>query len=208
MRWMTWVVPTVLVLAIAPGLMARSKPTPAQKCAAAKMKAMSKKTSGLFACYAKAAASGAAVDAGCVAKVSGKFAVTFAKIDAKGGCAVTGDAAAVEAQIDDAVSALVSAAPTEPTTTSSSTSTSTSTTTSTSLPPCTTEGAPGCGPCGTSVCARHCPGSTLACFNNSTGTSMACSSDTDCPAGQRCAAVGANCGAGGSNNACVAGTCP
>ncbi len=204
-RMMGWVVSLAIVLAIAPGAVAKGKPTPAQKCSAAKIKAMSKKATSLFACYAKASLGGGTVDAGCVAKASGKFGITFAKIDAKGGCAITGDATAVEAEIDADVAALANAAPTEPTTTSSSTSTSTSSTTSTSLPPCTGEGTP-CGSCGNGICARHCPGTTLACFNNSSGTIEACNSDTVCADGTYCAAGGPTCGTG-TGNGCVA-ICP
>ena|SRR5689334_11786227 len=207
MRWMTgWVVSLAIVLAIGPSAVAKGKPTPAQQCSAAKIKAMSKKAASLFACYGKAAIAGGTVDAGCVAKASGKFGVAFAKIDAKGGCAVTGDADAVEAEIDADVAALASAAPTEPTTTSTSTSTTTtSSSTSTSLPPCTGEGS-ACGACGSGICARNCPGTTLACFNNSTVIVMPCNSDADCGAGMYCAAGGPTCGTG-MGNGCAA-ICP
>ena len=208
MRWLSWVLSLLLVLAFAPNATAKVKATPAQKCAAAKLMAMSKKLSGLLACHAKAAGRGAPVDATCVSKAAGKFGVAFAKIDAKGGCIVTGDAPAVEAMIDADVEALANAAPIVPTTTSTSTSTSSSTSTSTSsttLPTCGTEGA-SCGSCGSGVCVRHCPGTVLGCVANSSAVLQSCNSDDVCTGGHFCVANGPTCGTG-VVNACAA-PCP
>lgn len=85
-------------------------PTPAQRCAAAKLKAASKKAAAKLVCHKKAFLKGIPVDSLCLAKAEDKYLTAFAKAEAKGGCATVGDAAAVEALVDtfvgDAVAAL------------------------------------------------------------------------------------------------------
>ena len=74
--------------------------SPAQRCAGAKTKAAGAKVYAKTKCYQKALATGAVVDPACLAKAEQKFVAAFGKAEAKGGCTVTGDAAAVEVLVD------------------------------------------------------------------------------------------------------------
>jgi Domain of unknown function DUF11 len=70
------------------------------KCAGAKIKATCKEASCKAALEAKQAGSGGTVDAAKVAKCAAAFSKSFAKSEAKGGCATTGDAATIEGKVD------------------------------------------------------------------------------------------------------------
>jgi len=76
----------------------------AGKCEASKTKCASKKAAGLLKCHAKAEKSGTVVDPACTSKVMDKFddptTGCIAKVEAKGGCVVTGATATLEATID------------------------------------------------------------------------------------------------------------
>ncbi len=79
----------------------------AGKCAAAKEKCVAKRGACLLGCHAKAESTGIPVDPTCVQKCEGKFdggAVPskgcFAKLEAKLGCATTGDSPALAATTD------------------------------------------------------------------------------------------------------------
>lgn len=85
--------------------------TPAQKCAAAKLKAAGTRAAAKLNCHAKAALKGSAVDAECLAKADTKFASAFTKAEAGGGCIVNGDTASTGAQVDGMVSGVVAATP-------------------------------------------------------------------------------------------------
>ena len=74
--------------------------TPEGKCTAAKVKAAGLKVYAKTKCFQKAVQSGGSVDLSCLGKAEAKFLATFSKIDAAGGCLVTGNAAAIEAQVD------------------------------------------------------------------------------------------------------------
>jgi polyhydroxybutyrate depolymerase len=74
--------------------------TPAQKCAAEKLKAEGKKAGALLNCQRKAAKIGEAVDPRCVTATDRLFHASFAKAEANGGCAVTGDESTARARID------------------------------------------------------------------------------------------------------------
>lgn len=97
----TFVVVTVSV--------ALAGPTPAQRCASAKLKAGSKKAAAKIKCHDKAILTGGAVDPACLGRAEEKFTAAFAKAELKGGCATTGDASAVEALIDGFVDDVVAA---------------------------------------------------------------------------------------------------
>src|SRR5215468_1084171 len=86
-----------------------AKPTPAQKCTAAKLKAAAKKLSAKLACYAKAASKNAPVDDGCLGKAETAFRTAFSKAESKGGCIPNGDATPVE--VEDFIQSLVTALP-------------------------------------------------------------------------------------------------
>jgi len=81
----------LIVLAVATTVWARS--TPAEKCAAAKSKAATKKVAAKLKCQQKGILSGAPVDHACLADTEAKFSTAVTKAEAKGGCVVTGDAA-------------------------------------------------------------------------------------------------------------------
>src|SRR2546428_495518 len=87
----------------------RASGTPAQVCAAAKLKTTGNVASAELGCHAKAAKQGATVDAACLAKADAKLTSGFAKAEARGGCPSTGDVDDVGAILDSAVSAFVSA---------------------------------------------------------------------------------------------------
>jgi hypothetical protein len=87
----------------------RASGTPAQVCAGAKLKTTGKVAGAELGCHAKAAKQGAAVDGACLAKADAKLGSGFAKAEARGGCASTGDVDDVGALLDSAVSAFVSA---------------------------------------------------------------------------------------------------
>lgn len=90
---------------------AHAAATPAQKCAAAKLKAAGSRAAGKLNCHAKAALKGSSVDAECLAKADAKFAAAFTKAEAGGGCIVNGDAASTGGQVDGMVSDVVAATP-------------------------------------------------------------------------------------------------
>jgi hypothetical protein len=89
--------------------------TPAEKCAAAKNKAAVKKIGAKAKCWQKAFLSGAATaDSGCLSAAEMKFSTAISKAEAKGGCAVTGDANTIESAADTCVSSIVALTPTIP----------------------------------------------------------------------------------------------
>src|SRR6185369_174871 len=66
-----------LLCAVAIATPAFAGGTPAQKCAASKMKAAGKKYAGRAKCYAKALGTGSPVSNDCLQKVEDKFAAAF-----------------------------------------------------------------------------------------------------------------------------------
>jgi hypothetical protein len=103
-------------------------PVPAAKCTQAKVKAAGKKTQSKIACHNAGVSKGIAASSTCLSKVESAFVGAFAKAETKGGCLTTGDAAAVEADVDNCVNSFRSGIP-EPSTTTTSTTTSTTSTT-------------------------------------------------------------------------------
>ena len=99
---------TTLTLAATLAVPAYGAPT-AAGCKQAKLNASAKTTAASLGCYAKAAATGLPVDPNCVGKADHVLATAFAKTDAKGGCATTGDAPAVEASINACVNEIAGA---------------------------------------------------------------------------------------------------
>ncbi len=73
----------VLVAVAVPAVAATD---PGLKCLASKLKAAAKGAAGGLVCHAKAAKSGAAVEAACLGKAEGKLQTAHAKAVAKGGC--------------------------------------------------------------------------------------------------------------------------
>lgn len=101
-----WITPAVLVLLAGGTTQAL---TLAEKCAAAKAKAAGAKVYAKAKCYQKALRTGAMVDTACLVKAEQKFVAAFGKAEAKGGCAVNGDAAAVEALVDACLASFTAA---------------------------------------------------------------------------------------------------
>lgn len=84
--------------------------TPAQRCAAAKLKATGKKAAARLKCWEKAIGAGIPVDPLCLTKAEDKFELAFTKAEEKGGCSTVGDAPAIQttvvAFVDDVVADL------------------------------------------------------------------------------------------------------
>ena len=91
---------SLMAFVLGAGLPAAAKPTPAQKCTGAKMKAAAKKVTAKLACYAKAASKTLPVDDACLGKAGTTFTTAFSKAESKGGCVTVGDRGTVEATID------------------------------------------------------------------------------------------------------------
>jgi len=202
------------------------------RCGSAKIKASAKKACCLLGLEAKQASRGGAIDPTRAQKCRDQHASTFARYDARGGCATTGDAAAQEAKVDafvaDADAELSAASTTTtittPTTSTITTSTSTSitittttSTTSTTVATCANGGiacGDPCGTCGDGVCVGpegscsldHCGSTAPVCVRpipNGGGMFVACSADATCSPGQACTAAPGACGTG-SGNGCNA----
>jgi len=165
--------------------------TPAERCAAAKMKAAGRKAFAKLKCQEKALAKHRVADR-CLAKAELRFGAAFAKAELNGGCATTGDADKIEAMVDGFMNDLVgSLSPTQgATTTTTSThvptgataGSSTSTTpTSTSITVSTSTGA------STTVTTSSTTTSTTAVVIPCGGISPDCSGS--CPPGLVCAAM-------------------
>lgn len=88
--------------------------TPEQKCSAAKHKIIGKYVSGILGCLAKAIAKGESVNGDCIAKVATKASGAFAKLDAAGGCATTGDFVAIGGRAIAFIDAVGASLPTTP----------------------------------------------------------------------------------------------
>jgi hypothetical protein len=102
----------VAPLAVRSQAWAASTP-PATACVIAKLKAIATGTTGELKCDAKAAATGGAPNASCLAAVRTKFAASFAKAEANaqktgGQCPTVGDAVPVGSAIDSAVGGILS----------------------------------------------------------------------------------------------------
>src|SRR6185369_1559173 len=73
---------------------------PAVACGFAKMHAALKASSALNVCFRHALTTGSDPNPACVDAAHATLRTTFAKLDAKGGCNVTGDALSVEPLVD------------------------------------------------------------------------------------------------------------
>jgi hypothetical protein len=71
--------------------------TPAQQCASQKIKAAGKKAACVLAVDAKLELQGGTAD---FSKCTGKFSTAFSKAEGRGGCATTGDAGTIEADVE------------------------------------------------------------------------------------------------------------
>lgn len=125
-----WLFPVVVVVVVAGLVLAGSAQADmtSRLCAATKLRAAARKVAGKLACYRRAVGRGVAVDPSCLAAAEQKFDATFAAVEQRGGCATTGDAANVEATIDQLVTSLATELPATTTTTTTTTTSSTNST--------------------------------------------------------------------------------
>jgi hypothetical protein len=197
MRRLMQAMATLIVLMVSAEL-SYARTTPAQKCAVAKNKAAAKKIVSKLKCNQTAISKGVAVDPACLTDTEVKFNTAIMKIEAAGGCAVIGDANAIEAAVDACVSNMVALTPVTTTT-----STTTTTVTTTTLFPLCLPGAhlaDKCGSCGSGFCANlcgpDCHDNELACVA-AFSENGECSTGSDCASGL-CAVFGcSDCGASG-----------
>ena len=157
----------IVVTAALAATSANAAVDPANQCAASKQKAAAKKLSDKVKCHGVAIKKGVAVDPACLTKAETKFDAAFAKAELKGGCATTGDAAAVEAFIDGVLSDLLAALPGA----GGVTTTTSTTTTTTTLPTVNCDALNDCGLC---VACTQEPGGACVAAN------AACNASTDC----------------------------
>jgi len=75
-------------------------------CAGKKMKALGRVCNGFFRCNAAADAESTTLDPACVAPHAARLTDAFAKLDATGNCATTGDAATLQGTIAGLVDAV------------------------------------------------------------------------------------------------------
>jgi len=80
--------------------------TRAEKCAAAELKAAGKKAAAKLRCYEMAFTQGKPVTSTCLASANARFAVAFAKVEARG-CATADDLAEVEDRVDGFIAGLL-----------------------------------------------------------------------------------------------------
>jgi hypothetical protein len=83
--------------------------TRAEKCAAVELKAAGKKVDAKLRCQEKALTQGKAVTSACLAGANARFAVGFAKVEARG-CATADDLAEIEDRVDRFVAGLLDTA--------------------------------------------------------------------------------------------------
>jgi hypothetical protein len=177
--------------------------TPDEKCAAAKNKAASKKIAAKLKCWEKALGSGAATaDSGCLTAAEQKFTQAIQKAEAKGGCAVTGDGATIEAAVNTCVANIVALTPTGGGggTTTTTGGPTTTTTTTTLLGPCCSQGSGSA-----TLCQYGNPGDCITAGGTPGAAGTSCDGNGTCvasPSGGNCCDIPADAT---SDVLCVAG---
>ena len=173
----------LLVIVIAAAVLATPAiaATSGELCAAAKLRAASRKARGLVQCHVSGLDDGGTASAGCLAKVQARFAETWARIEARGGCVTMDDEGDVETLVDTFVADLTAVLP-------ASTTTSTTVTPTSTCPPLT---------------ALYCGVSSCGGFQAFCPSGMTCDQAT-------CACVGPAipCGDLHNPNYCRWGECP
>ena len=184
-----------LVLSLAGASLVEAKrTTPAETCAATKLRAASKQLAAKLTCYQKAVVANGRLRSNCLVAAETAFAAAFARAEAKGGCATTGDAGSIQLEVDADVAALVgvlSPVPITTTPTTTSTTRTTSTTTTTLTPTSTTTTVPACQPlgsscgaCGSGTCRTDVGGMNICAGGLCVGGP--CTADADCGAAMVC----------------------
>ncbi len=138
--------------------------SPADTCKDAKADAAGKKAAGLLEAYGKNIKKADALKLSSdVSKAQSKLTKAFVRAEGRGGCAISGDAAAIEAKVDAFVLDIVNGVSGTTTTTIAPTTTTTivPTTTTTIVPTTTTTtlGPGGCNVGETTSCGGTCPNS-------------------------------------------------
>src|SRR2546422_2733685 len=88
---------------------ARGAGTPAQACAASKLKASSVKARGKLKCHARAARKHIPPSPDCLSRYEDRFSRAWDKAELAGGCATLGDKGTIENKVDAFVNDVVSA---------------------------------------------------------------------------------------------------
>jgi len=101
------VVVVSVALSVLAGVRAADGATRAEKCAVAKLKAANRKAFAKLRCHEKAILEGKRVGSACLLAADDHFLVGFARAELKGGCATTGDQAALEDRVDKFVDGLL-----------------------------------------------------------------------------------------------------
>src|SRR2546428_11183542 len=101
------VVVVSVALSVLAGVGAAHGATRAEKCAVAKLKAANKKAAAKLRCHEKALLQGKRVGSACLLAADDHFLVAFARAELRGGCATTGDQAALEERVDGFVVGLL-----------------------------------------------------------------------------------------------------
>jgi hypothetical protein len=83
------------MLLVALATPAASAPSPAERCAKAKLAAAGKAVQATLRCHGSSFVSGDPVKANCLTKARDAMVRTFARLESEGGCARTGDAEAI-----------------------------------------------------------------------------------------------------------------
>src|SRR5262249_8166580 len=96
---------------------------PAASCLAAKRKAVGKCAFEMLKCHAEAARRSVFVEPRCRERAEARLAQAFARAEQRGGCATSGDAGALQAEVDMVLEGVVAALPLSPRTPASPTRT-------------------------------------------------------------------------------------
>src|SRR5690348_8199231 len=97
----------LLSLALCVALAVAGRAESQSKCQGSKIKNAAKKALCIAALEAKRVASGTPIDPEKLAKCQDKLTASYAKLESKGQCNTTGDAAAIESKVDAFVADLV-----------------------------------------------------------------------------------------------------
>jgi hypothetical protein len=104
---------TIMLLALMAGS-GQTADKAAVKCSTGKQKAAVKKIGSKLKCHQKANAADLPVDQECLTKAETKFSDTIVKIEAKGGCIITGDEAVIEQAADECIDDIRGLTPVSP----------------------------------------------------------------------------------------------
>ena len=196
--WTAWLLSAALAIALSAERGEARRKTPEAKCASIKFRATAKKAAARLHCYDTAQMRSVEPDPACLTRAENAFAAAFLRAEKKSGCLSTGDAAAIEQEVDAFVQEIGSRLrPDRFTTASTSSTTPTSSTVTTTVPSCSGASGAACGSCGTGQCCANDSACTHdggpVCVDAAVGACAAstCTSDAQCRAGTACIETGA-----------------